>query len=167
MMDTANRNLVLIGMPGCGKTTLARAVSALTGRRVLDSDELAEKEVGMSVRAFFIREGETAFRDLESRILRQLGSREGVIIATGGGCILRQENYAPLHENGLIVWLQRDIDRLPREGRPLSLGSDLHAMFRQREPLYRAFADCTVDNNRTVAEAAAELAALITAADQM
>lgn len=78
------------------------------------------------------------------------------MIATGGGSVTRQENYAPLHQNAVIVWLQRDIDKLPRNGRPLSARADLNEMFRRRAPMYSAFADMTADNNGTP-EAAAEM----------
>ena len=91
-------------------------------------------------------------------MLQEVGRRSGAIIATGGGCVTRPENYAPLHQNGLIVWLKRDIDRLPREGRPLSQG-DLHVMYDRRAPLYAAFADCAADNNGVAEEAVRQIEA--------
>jgi len=158
--ELGDKNIVLIGMPGCGKTTVARALGALTGRAVADADEEAEAWAGMPVPAFFAREGENAFRDLETRILARLGERSGIVLATGGGCVLRPENYPLLHRRGVIVWLQRDTALLSIEGRPLSQRTDLAAMYRRRAPLYRAFADHIVDNNRTVAQAAEDVLAL-------
>ena len=80
-------------------------------------------------------------------MLRELGKRSGLIVSTGGGCVTREENYEPLHQNGVIVWLQREIDRLPKEGRPISLRSDLHELYEKRRPCYERFADAVVDNN--------------------
>lgn len=152
------RNIVLVGMPGCGKTTVARLLSERTGRPVIDADALIAERAGCSIPEIFARDGEEGFRKLETVVLQDVGRRSGAIIATGGGCVTRPENYAPLHQNGLIVWLKREIDRLPREGRPLSQG-DLHAMYDRRAPLYAAFADCTADNNGAAEEAVRQIEA--------
>ena len=152
------RNIVLVGMPGCGKTTVARLLSEETGRPVIDADALIAGRAGCSIPEIFARDGEEGFRRLETAVLQEVGRRSGAIIATGGGCVTRPENYAPLHQNGLIVWLKRDIDRLPREGRPLSQG-DLHVMYDRRAPLYAAFADCAADNNGAAEEAVRQIEA--------
>ena len=152
------RNIVLVGMPGCGKTTVARLLSERTGRPVVDADALIAERAGCTIPEIFARDGEEGFRRLETAVLQDVGKRSGAIIATGGGCVTRPQNYAPLHQNGLIVWLKRDIDCLPREGRPLSQG-DLHAMYVRRVPLYAAFADCTADNNGAAEETVRQIEA--------
>ena len=140
-------NLILVGMPGCGKSTVAKALGAALGREVQEADALIEAEAGQPIPAIFAAEGEEGFRKRESAVLRELGKRSGLILSTGGGCVTREENYEPLHQNGVIVWLQREIDRLPKEGRPISLRSNLHELYEKRRPCYERFADVVIDNN--------------------
>ena len=141
------RNVVLIGMPGCGKSTVGRALARRLGKEFLDLDQLVVEEARKSIPAIFAQEGEEAFRAMESRIVRRAGGRTGCVISTGGGVVTRRENYAPLHQNGVIVHLTRSLDLLPRAGRPVSQRTDPAALWRQREGLYRAFADVEADNN--------------------
>ncbi len=147
LLEKETRNIILIGMPGCGKSTLARRLSAITGRTFRDSDSLVEERTGRRVPDIIGQDGEEAFRMLETAALKELGKLSGRIISTGGGCITRTENYPLLHQNGIILWIRRDLSRLPRTGRPLSQGGDLADMYRRREPLYRFFADAEIDNN--------------------
>ena len=149
-------NIVLVGMPGCGKTTVAELIGGMTGRRVQDVDTMIEQRAGITIPEIFAQSGEEGFRALETQIITETGAQSGTVIATGGGSVTRQENYAPMHQNSVIVWLQRDIDKLPRDGRPLSARADLDKMYRRRVPMYTAFADMTADNNGTP-EAAAEM----------
>ena len=149
-------NIVLVGMPGCGKTTVAGIIGRMTCRPVQDVDTMIEQRAGVTIPEIFAQSGEEGFRALETQIITEAGAQSGTAIATGGGSVTRQENYAPLHQNAVIVWLQRDIDKLPRDGRPLSARADLNEMFRRRAPMYSAFADITADNNGTP-EAAAEM----------
>ena len=146
------RNIVLIGMPGCGKTTIGEALAHRLDRKFMDLDALIEDRAGKSIPQIFAEDGEDAFRDLESRIVREAGAETGTVISTGGGVVTRAENYAPLHQNGVIIHLIRRTDLLPTEGRPISRTTDLSALQRIRDPLYRQFADLTVDNNGTVEE---------------
>ena len=149
-------NIVLVGMPGCGKTTVAGIIGRMTGRPVQDVDTMIVQRAGITIPEIFAQSGEKGFRKIETQIITEAGAQSGTVIATGGGSVTRQENYALLHQNAVIVWLQRDIDKLPRDGRPLSARADLNEMFRRRAPMYSAFADMTADNNGTP-EAAAEM----------
>lgn len=149
-------NIVLVGMPGCGKTTVAGIIGRMTGRPVQDVDTMIVQRAGISIPEIFAQSGEEGFRAIETQIITEAGAQSGTVIATGGGSVTRRENYAPLHQNAVIVWLQRDIDKLPRDGRPLSASADLNEMFRRRAPMYSAFSDMTADNNGTP-EAAAEM----------
>ena len=141
------QNVILIGMPGSGKSTVGRLLAEKLGRPLLEADKELEKAAGMSIPVIFANEGEAGFRKRETRILSDLGKQSGTVISTGGGCVTREENYPLLHQNGVIVWIRRDLNCLAREGRPLSLNADLSAMYTVRAPLYERFADFAVDND--------------------
>ncbi len=142
-------NIVLIGMPGCGKSTVADILGEMTGRPVTDTDELIVKSAGISIPEIFKREGERGFRALETKALSDAGKLSGHINSTGGGCVTVEDNYPLLHQNGVIVWIKRDIGALPKSGRPLSLNGSLEDMYRAREPMYRRFADVIIENDDT------------------
>ena len=144
------KNIVLVGMPSSGKSTLAAALGEKLGRPVYEADALIEQEAGMDIPAIFAQYGEEHFRALETEILGRLGKLSGAVISTGGGCVTREENYDLLHQNGTILWLQRGTEKLDKTGRPISLKSDLNELYRKREPMYRRFADTAVDNNGSV-----------------
>ena len=141
------QNIVLVGMPGCGKSSIGTLLAKKLDRPFLDADAEIEKAAGMPIPEFFRLYGEAAFRDLESRVLAELGKRSGAVVATGGGAVLREENYAALHQNGTIVWLTRDLARLPIDGRPVSQATSLDALFAARKARYERFADHIIDNN--------------------
>ena len=141
------QNIVLVGMPGCGKSSIGTLLAEKLDRPFLDADAEIEKAAGMPIPDFFKLYGEGAFRDLESRVLAELGKRSGAVIATGGGAVLREENYAALHQNSTIVWLTRDLARLPIDGRPVSQATSLDALFAARKARYERFADHIIDNN--------------------
>ncbi len=151
------QNVVLIGMPGCGKSAIGRTLARRLGKPFVDLDHLAADRAGKSIPEIFAQEGEDAFRSLESELVREAGAQTGCVLSTGGGVVTREENYPPLHQNGVIVHIRRDIRLLPTAGRPVSQSTDLHALWRRREPLYHAFADLTVDNDSTIEGAAAEI----------
>ena len=111
----------------------------------------------MTIPDLFKTAGESGFREWETRILGQLGKESGLVIATGGGCVTRSENYPLLHQNGHIVWIQRDIQVLPTDGRPLSQCSQLDQMYRIRKPLYEAFSDLQIENNCTPDDAVLQI----------
>ena len=141
------RNIVLIGMPGCGKTTVGQLLSAKTGKTFADSDALIEELAGKSIPQIFAEDGEEIFRQWETEALAQLGKQSGLVIATGGGCVTKERNAPLLRQNGIIVWLKRDIDHLPTDGRPLSQANPLSELYLIRKPLYKAVADLQADNN--------------------
>ena len=151
------QNIVLVGMPGCGKSTVGALLAQKLGRPLLEADAEIERAAGQTIPTIFSLEGEAGFRTRETATLAELGKQSGTVISTGGGCITREENYPLLHQNGVIVWLRRDLDKLAREGRPLSLGADLEAMYAVREPLYARFADFAVDNDAAPEETAARI----------
>ena len=143
-------NIILVGMPGCGKSTVGKLLAEKYGKTFADADALIEEIAGMSIPAIFAKGGETAFRDWETKALEQLGKQSGLVIATGGGCVTRERNYPLLHQNGQIFWLQRNPDLLPSEGRPLSQTTKMRDMYAIREPMYARFADRIIDNNGSV-----------------
>ncbi|MBE6943487.1 MAG: shikimate kinase [Ruminococcaceae bacterium] len=142
-------NIVLIGMPGCGKSTVGRLLSKTLNREFIDTDRLIVEKTGISIPEIFASIGEKGFRRLETEVLTDTSKQSGVIIATGGGCVTRPENYPLLHQNSKIVWLKRDISLLPTDGRPLSQAQRIDAMYQVRAPLYEAFADIIIDNDTT------------------
>ena len=143
------QNIVLIGMPSSGKTTVGRALAERLGLAFADTDEIILQEIGMPIRDYFARYGEAAFRDAESRVIRELSARTGTVIATGGGAILRRENVRALKRNGRVIFLDRDPGALcATEDRPLSSRREqLLSLYEERYPRYQAAADMTVDNN--------------------
>lgn len=152
VLSAQMQNIILIGMPSSGKSTIAAALGEKLGRPVYEADALIEEEAGMDIPAIFAGHGEEYFRKLETQVLRKLGAMSGAIISTGGGSVTREENYAPLHQNGRMIWLLRDTDKLDKTGRPVSLRSDLNELYTQRQPMYARFADAKADNNGTVEE---------------
>lgn len=155
-MEAQMHNLILVGMPGSGKTTVGSLLAASLGRPFYDADGEIEKKLGCSIPAFFAQRGEAAFRAVETEVLAELGKRSGCVIATGGGCVTRGENYDLLHQNGEIIWLRRSLTELPVEGRPVSQSRSLPELYREREPAYRRFADLCVENE-AAPEAAVEI----------
>ena len=141
-------NIVLVGMPGSGKTSIGKAVARRVRRRYVDSDAEIVASEGRAITEIFAEKGEEYFRKKEKQTLFLLGSQNGMVISTGGGAVLDRENYYSLKANGRIYYLEREITDLATRGRPLSTGTEaLKKLLEQREPLYKAFADVTVEND--------------------
>lgn len=139
------RNIVLIGMPGVGKTTYGRKLAEKTGKEFFDTDQMIYERTGRQPGEIIDQDGEEEFRDIESMMIHELSSMTGIIIATGGGVVTREENYYALAENGKFVFLKRDdIEELETEGRPLSRKIGLDILYKMRKPLYESWADETV-----------------------
>ena len=151
-LQSQMENLVLIGMPGCGKTSVGRLLAERLNRPFFDADEVLTARCG-DIPTIFAEQGEAAFRAMETEILEELGKQSCAVIATGGGCVTRSENLPLLRQNGRLIWIRRPLDALPTEGRPLSQANRLETLLAQREPLYRAWAELAVDNTGTPYEA--------------
>lgn len=141
-----SQNIILVGMPGCGKSTVAALLGERLHRPVYEADQCIEQKAGMSIPEIFQKYGEDYFRDLETQVLEDLGKLSGAVISTGGGCVLREQNHPLLCQNGRIFWIRRPIARLARQGRPLSQNADLEQMYAVRAPLYQRFAQAVCDN---------------------
>ena len=149
-------NVILIGMPGCGKSTVGKYLAKELNRRLVDADAEIVKRIG-DIPAYFASHGEAAFRQVETEVLRELGKQSGLVIATGGGCVTRPENYPLLHQNGTIIWVRRDLHSLPTDGRPVSQRDGVEAIYEARKPLYTGFADVIVENEGSVGEAITQI----------
>lgn len=139
-------NIVLVGMPGSGKSTVGRELAAITGREFTDSDDEITKAVGRMPSEIIKEDGEEAFRNVETDVLNGIGKKSGIVFSTGGGCVTKERNYALLKQNGVIVRLLRDEKLLVTEDRPLSQGN-LKELAKKREPFYDRFADITEAND--------------------
>ena len=146
------KNIILTGMMGSGKSTCARLLGKKLRRQVVDTDDLVVEKAGMSIPEMFSRYGEAYMRDLETEVCQELGNREDLIIATGGGLPLREENRNLLRKNGIVIFLNRDpgeiYDSMDASGRPLAQEGKAAflARFSQREPIYRAFSHVVVED---------------------
>lgn len=162
-IERSTQNIILIGMPGCGKSTVAKIIAEKLDRPFIDADDAFAASFGRTPAEVIESEGEDAFRELEHAVALELGKQSGAVIACGGGIVTRNYNYAPLHQNGTIVLLRRALGELSRRGRPLSSGS-LKALYDSRREAYEAFADVTADSTG-VPEKTAELIITLTQAD--
>lgn len=141
------QNIIIIGMPGSGKTAVSTMLAERLGRKIFDTDTIVSEKAGMTIPEIFAAQGETGFRKLETEATAEVGKLSGNIISTGGGVVTVANNYELLHQNGVIVWIERDTNKLARDGRPISLSSDLNELYAARLPLYERFADIKADNN--------------------
>ncbi|MBD8959224.1 MAG: type II 3-dehydroquinate dehydratase [Clostridiales bacterium] len=150
------KNIVLIGMPGCGKSTVGKCLAAKTGRELIDLDTAITARAGMKIPDIFEKFGEAHFRDLETEVTKEVCATGGKIIACGGGTVLREENRAALSSNGYVVYLRRAVSKLARGGRPLSAGDGaVERLYKERRAVYEAAADCILPDTDGVQVVAA------------
>ena len=157
-MRREKENIILIGMPGVGKTTVGRAIGKEMGRTWLDVDHELEKEIG-NVSTYIKEQGEAAFREKEAEMIAKLGTQTGLVISTGGGCVTVPKNYAHLRQNGRIYQLTQPVEKLSTSGRVLSSGGieRLRELEETRTPMYESFAQCIVEHNRNAPETVAAI----------
>lgn len=151
-------NIILIGMPGVGKTTVGRAIGKEMVRTWFDVDHELEKEIG-NVSTYITEQGEAAFREKEAEMIAKLGTQTGLVISTGGGCVTVPKNYAHLRQNGRIYQLTQPVEKLSTSGRVLSSGGieRLRELEETRTPMYESFAQCIVEHNRNAPETVAAI----------
>ena len=148
------QNLVLIGMPGCGKTTVGKALAKEFGKRFFDTDEEIRRETGMQIPAIFEKSGEAGFRKIESDIIKRISAEQSAVIATGGGAVLNRQNVLFLKENGRVMFLDRPLEALvATPDRPLSATREsLEKRYEERYGLYQKAADVIVDASGSLAD---------------
>lgn len=143
-LSVTERNIVLIGMPGCGKTRVGEHLAAIMGREHVDIDHVLEDELHATCTDYINRYGEDAFRGRETEALRRIAARSGLVISCGGGVVARPGNYPLIHQNGIIVMLDRPIGELSKKNRPITARDGVEALAQRRMPLYRDWADLIV-----------------------
>lgn len=153
------RNIVLVGMSMCGKSTLGQLLSEKLARPLIDTDTVIIERAGMPVTEIFATRGEGHFRDLESAVVSDVCRMSGVVIATGGGAVLRAENVDAMKRNGTVVFLDRPLETiLPTDDRPLANTAEkVRRLYAERLPIYRAAADVTVFVHGTPEETANDI----------
>lgn len=143
------KNLVLIGMPGSGKSTYGRQIARALNKAFYDTDKVFEETFGVTPKEVILEKGEPTFRDMESDVVASLSAKLGVVIATGGGVVLRETNRKLLRANGTVLFIDRDLSLLPTDGRPLSKEYGVQKLYEEREPIYRETADITIKTDAT------------------
>ena len=157
-MRREKENIILIGMPGVGKTTVGKAIGKEMGRTCIDVDQELAKEIG-NISKYITEQGEAAFREKEAEMIAKLGTETGLVISTGGGCVTVPKNYAHLRQNGRIYQLTQPVEKLSTSGRVLSGGGieRLRELEETRTPMYESFAQCIVEHNRNAPETVAAI----------
>ena len=151
-----NRNIVLIGMPASGKSTIGKLLSKKINYEYYDVDKYLERKENVKISTLFSEKGEEYFRNLETKYLRELSQKNGIIISTGGGAVKREENMEILKEKGIVVFLSRKIEDIAKENheaRPLLKDiNNIYKLYDERIELYKRYSDIIIENNRTLQE---------------
>ena len=150
-------NISLVGMPGAGKTTVGRILAKKLGMGFCDTDEEIEKIAGDSPEKIIEKYGEERFREIETEVAESVSSLRGVVIATGGGTILREKNVEKLRSCGVVIWLGRDLNLLAQNNRPLSKNMPISRLFKQREEYYVAASDKKIENDEAAEKTAEKI----------
>lgn len=145
------KNIVLIGMPACGKSTIGYWLSKKIGYPLLDTDKYLEEKENRIISDIFSNEGEEYFRNLETKYLKELSEKEGLIISTGGGVVKKKENIDILKKNGIVIFLNREINDISKENhkhRPLLQDiNNIQKLYDERIDLYKKYSDIIIKNN--------------------
>ena len=152
-LRASKENIVLVGMPGCGKSTVGEMLSQMLNRPFIDCDEEIVKRAGKPITEIFAEVGEEGFRKIEADVIGEIAkSAQGSVISTGGGAILRDENVARLKRNGKLYFLDRPIENIkPTPSRPLSMDrAALQKRYEERYPRYIAVSDCHIRTNENI-----------------
>ena len=156
-LQSDRTNLVLVGMPGSGKTTVGKELARISGRPFVDLDDEIVRAAGKSIQEIFGRSGERAFRKFEHKILSNICGESGQIIATGGGVVLMEDNRTVMRRTGRVYFLRRELDQLAVIGRSLSVKGTMREMYHDRLPLYTEVSDIAVDNDTPPSETAQKI----------
>ncbi len=150
-------NIILIGMPGCGKTTAGRILARKMQREFVDLDAQVREDTGRTPEEIIRTDGEDAFRRIETETLRRVlrnparkNTEKGLVVATGGGIVEREENRELLQENGKVIYLRRSLEELPKDNRPISQSDGIEAIFERRHERYEGWSDLEIDNKNPV-----------------
>lgn len=143
-IEQTTQNIVLIGMPGCGKSSIGAELARITEREFFDTDQLIEQKIGKSTSLILEQYGEDFFRSVETSVLCEISKKSSLVIATGGGIIKRNENFRLIHQNSTTIYLERELSELPVDGRPLSLRIGIEALAQERIPIYKKWSDTIV-----------------------
>lgn len=151
-----NRNIVLIGMPASGKSTIGKLLSKKINYEYYDVDKYLERKENVKISTLFSEKGEEYFRNLETKYLRELSQKNRIIISTGGGAVKREENMEILKEKGIVVFLSRKIEDIAKENheaRPLLKDiNNIYKLYDERIELYKRYSDIIIENNGTLQE---------------
>ena len=159
VLDKDMQNIVLIGMPGSGKTSIGKLLAKSFSRKFYDSDSEFLEKYKITPADFISKYGENEFRDKESLVLNDLCKLSNSVISTGGGAVVRESNYQILHQNSIIIYVSRPLDALDTKNRPLS--KDLFKLFELRSPLYEKFADKKIENNSKLLDAVQKIGKIL------